>query len=68
MNPFRAYFVLAGLLHASSPEEPADRRAGDVMEIHDASPGRADQYSNASPSSGGVVAGSRRANVRCSNA
>ena len=68
MNPFRAYFVLAGLLHTSSPEEPADRRSGDVMEIHDVSSGRTDQYSNASPSSGGVVAGSRRARVRCSKA
>jgi hypothetical protein len=68
MNPFRAYFVLAGLLHASSPEEPTDRRSGDVMEIHDAGTVRSDQYSNASPSSGGVVAGSRRASVRCSKA
>ena len=68
MNPFRAYFVLAGLLHASSPEEPADRRSNGVMEIHDVNPGRADQYSNASPSSGGVVAGNRRASVRCSKA
>jgi hypothetical protein len=68
MNPFRAYFVLAGLLHASTPEESADRGTGDVMEIHDVGMEPADQYSNVSPSSGGVVTGRRRASVRCSKA
>jgi hypothetical protein len=63
LNPFRAYFVLAGLLHASSPEDAVDRRSGDVAEIHgdDIDTVLVDQYSNDSPASDGVVAGRRRA-------
>ena len=66
MNPFKAYFVLAGLLQRSPQQNLVDLRHGSVTEIR----GREDhhQYSNDSPASGGVVTGRRRASVRCSKA
>ena len=54
VNPFKAFFVLAGLLHGASPEQAMQWHGPPTSQkIYDAD--AEDQYSNVSPGSGGVV-------------